>query len=1677
LAGQEIRIGGLQTNFWNQVVLKNVSLQGPVAMTCPEVRIHFSWLNFLLVNESPNLGLARIEMMHPVIVFKPSHGNQKRPVMTPPVLAPFWVTWEDADLSVTDPGQLWDDTRVKGLNGWLEISPTSLQTQSALSAAGHGQLILQGKLETDRTRSWTVSLEGKNADLEYFRKSGPPALWNHVPGAVSGSLTGRALARGLFSLTPRTSSWQAAGTLRHGIWRTPGVPTAIPFEARFEADPFRLQILQGTIAKDLQVKGLVKRPWSKTPEAQLNFHTLGGQLLAQGTLRNDQVALTLNGTNLDLAKWAKANGWRNIGGIMTVSLHVNGALENLSAQGDLGIERFTWGSRREKNPMKVRMVYQNHQLTLQSQEDALYLEAGLEGETLALRRFHIISSQDLWIKGSGSVSGPEKTLDLQIEAKGLPITDWPPLAKRYPLAGGHFAFQGQAKGTLKNPLFQGKFSVDDLGFHPGSEIWRLKGTLAVMGQTLELEVVTVNPASTTGSPPDEYQLTLHWTPEQQSGDAALQLTQANPSFLREALGLTRPLIGAMNGHAKLAWKAGHWQSMDVQGSCKNGNIGPLAFEEAELQLGGDDRAGFTLEKLRMQQSSGTFLIQGRLSPTAPDRSWTLLGRFQKAGVGKVLVDGELEAHGSYRAQNHTVSATLSSPSLFLNDHNIGSLRARAAGDRTHLKVFDLVVSGGIEGNLETSFSSHEIHGHLTAHDQDLKEILRRILPESQSAHEESWPSGRVQGEVNIGGTWEDPRLDSTVSVADGLWRQVPFQMDAEIAYAHKLLIIEPIRMTFPTEGEARVEGFLDFESPEPIHLYGEIASLSIPEAVELLGLPPLWNGQVQATAEMEGTLNQPRVSVVVMGEHGPWGPLPAGPLQARLHYDGKVWDIPEAFVGTGDGHIRLAPGSSVYTESPDQGRMRLVAEVRNIHVGPVTFFGGVEIAGLWTVTNEESHPVSWDLAAVAHGLWVNQQRLDGQLARCRIQEKRLLFIPTPGGAQTLSGEISFVRFPVVEIKNLVLNQVNKTRVQLTGTFSPDEFNYSLECQKIEAETLASLFDVSFPITGQVDLVMTASGPLESPFWEGSFLCAQGRFTKVPFDTCRADFSLYNKTFVVKNLKALRGNGYFIKGEGRFPVGSHAEGTPPPSPTFKVSLENGDLEILQDIWPAARAARGQFNAVAEMRKVGGQSILEGRLELRGAKVQSSRYFDRLTDGNATLLLHKNRLEIASLSARMGEGRLLGGGWMEFEGLAPSEYHLFLKTPDPRGISINVPQLTIPPGPLLKKFSLFQKTLATASRGEPKLDVTLKGSASEPIVSGTIFLNNTTFTYPPPPTKHPEEPPQWFTDFVNAATWDITFVAGDRTRYENELVDANLSGSLNLQGRLAEPIVNSELTSERGAFVYAGEEFEIRHAAFEVETSTRGLAGAPTITPYLEAEAEKDIFVPNGIGADTVVMTIPRAPLGEIQPRFQLKSNPGLSSEKVMQLALGLPVATPELLSSQTAVLNQQSLQSQTAQDEYLRAAVVQLFDASFASPLARYMARRSGLVDYIRVYYQPTNDQSTVLTPQQQQRSFSYLQGSGLKVGKELSHRLFANYKFHVDEYENRADLRHEFELAYRLRSSLFLTASTEVVGAGGSTGQLPPNRKAFLENQWRFSPPDLEPAPTAKKTEQKPEKKPLPKNP
>ncbi|MEW6041672.1 MAG: hypothetical protein AB1633_09135, partial [Elusimicrobiota bacterium] len=102
----------------------------------------------------------------------------------------------------------------------------------------------------------------------------------------------------------------------------------------------------------------------------------------------------------------------------------------------------------------------------------------------------------------------------------------------------------------------------------------------------------------------------------------------------------------------------------------------------------------------------------------------------------------------------------------------------------------------------------------------------------------------------------------------------------------------------------------------------------------------------------------------------------------------------------------------------------------------------------------------------------------------------------------------------------------------------------------------------------------------------------------------------------------------------------------------------------------------------------------------------------------------------------------------------------------------------------------------------------------------------------------------------------------------------------------------------------------------------------------------------------------------------------------------------------------------------------LFDSSLASPLAKSLLQKSGLIDSVRVTYD-----TRFAGRQSAEGSASgislidALTGTRYVLEKYITGDLLLGYAITLGELRQRLDLRHEFELAYRWRGNLFVRGS------------------------------------------------------
>jgi hypothetical protein len=160
-------------------------------------------------------------------------------------------------------------------------------------------------------------------------------------------------------------------------------------------------------------------------------------------------------------------------------------------------------------------------------------------------------------------------------------------------------------------------------------------------------------------------------------------------------------------------------------------------------------------------------------------------------------------------------------------------------------------------------------------------------------------------------------------------------------------------------------------------------------------------------------------------------------------------------------------------------------------------------------------------------------------------------------------------------------------------------------------------------------------------------------------------------------------------------------------------------------------------------------------------------------------------------------------------------------------------------------------------------------------------------------------------------------------------------------------------------------------------------------------------------------------------------------------------------------------SQAERDQLLRAGLIQLV-GSGAATFASRLAQNFGIY-MISAIYEPPVTPGAVADPalpsgaagNTQGDLAAYLRGAGASARVRITDKLFGVYKVKLDEAQNQTFFRDEIELVYRLAGSVHVRASTEL-DSEQVLGQ-PPNRRAALENQWRFglprrcSPPGEEP--------------------
>ena len=1347
----------------------------------------------------------------------------------------------------------------------------------------------------------------------------------------------------------------------------------------------------GLLLPDMGAQGSWKDDWfslkTRGPSGQVD---VGGTLRAGGSPSTDKGGIwTVRAANVDLSTIAKRNGWPRVKGLLNghfslVGTTGEGGTFQPEASGTLQIDDFVWGVHQETAPVQGHLVLDREGLRVRGAEGNFDMDVRSSSGVWRVERL-AYQSGGLRVWGQGIVIDGKGRLQLEGGLQGLSLGDMPMLAKMFPSVEGTLSTEGRLHGRWTDPVFTGTIKSEGIRWRPGGRVH--SGQADVRGGRGGLTVSRFQwDDAVTGEGAVLFGKGMRFSAEVEKTPAAelfdfFVSSDAVGGWVSGRASLSSGDQPGWEGWVRLSGEKGHW--------------GGVSFDDARAVVFFRGPR-VDVDTLDIRQTSGNFRANGtasRRAPTAaspaPAWDWRGSGSAETFTAGPVVWSGSWTVRGIGRFREGTGEGEFQSPGLTLFGSpgvSLGSVRSSYSWSPAAWRVGDLTVERGIHARGEIDRQAHSLSGKVEVSDLSLPSLFPALADQADVRF------GIVAGSGTVTGDWANPRGELALTLANAGWKDIGAAGDLHLVWQNTFELPR-LSLTFSDGGQFTLQGGWDL-------LAGALTVGGDYRRPDDLSLQ--WKSSFMVT--------------------------------------GATATVEEAVLTTDEGRWQVRPGSRISRAGNGVWTYAIKNDLRNIHVGPLQLFGGLLLAGQ---IMPGDRVVSGRLTA--DSLWINQRAFDQELADFRLSPSAVEFSPISGASAFVQGRVRLNGWPQTYFENLTVWDKGRRILVLAGDLGPTLWDFSLQGWGIQAESLLTLADFDWPITGPWDVRVRGHGSLKSPDVQAEVTGGPGRMGPLPYDRLEAQAHWVGDRVDVRGLKLLRRKGYLLTGEGQFPV---REGTGFEESDLNLHLTDGKLAVLKDVWPLCRSAKGSF--FGDVRVVPGKTVplVTGSFHVVDGRMDLTSYAPHVREINGEITFQNDRARVEFARARVGSGWIEMAGDIGIHGLSPVEYDLSIQSSGKRGVAVEVPQLSVPPGPLLGQFSFLSDRLKGISYGEPWVSLHVKGPHGQHVISGEATLEGTHFTYPPAKGGFEGVPgPRWWRNFWRLAAWDILFKTGKDTWYRNEYLNVRLDGTLHLAGQPGEWTLNGRVGTTEGAINYLGQMFQVKKGMFEAITEARTAKGGGGILPYVSGEAERVVTTVDARGLstdDTISMVVDRSLLGEIQPRFVSRNDPDLKSDRVAMKALGIST-------------DQQGTPAD--RDLLLRAGLVQLVGSS-AAPLANRLAQKLG-IGIISPIYEPPEAQETAPTvaPVAPKNGSSakaspltdYLRGAGASARIRITDRLSGVYKVKLDEAKNQTYFRDQIEIVLRLRGSVYVRASTEL-DSTSLLGQ-PPERRAILENQWRFGLP------------------------
>ena len=1699
LPGRDVRIRGISTNFINSLSVSGIEISNPGGFGSG------TFLEMEALRVSVRLGgRLAVEAFQPRLVLERMGSAWNAPLFSGRgggVRIPASLRVQDGRIFVRDGGKIFDGLEFHRVRGTLDLGGAGAAFEVSAESPDDESLLVSGSL--DRAGFFSGKIAGRNIR--------PQSVLDRIPspGKPRGDSGRVDLEAGLSGRWPAADSGKPS--LRHfsGSVRfrragasLPAGPALVPVSADgeilFSDEKIRTDGLKVSVAgARIVLSGALDSPLSD-PRGRASFAVTEGSFLAlpfsaNGSLELSSGIFTLSSFSGNWGtgeisgegrasekelKWSCRASRLPVAGLfarrypnepprerMTGELDVRvrgtGTPAEPRTSGRLVLKDFSWADG-PKDDLTGTLTHRKGNVSLsfrsRSGPSRLALEAFWDRAGFRL--------DPLWIRPAGPAGESfrltavldRETRALSGKAAGrrVSIHRLAPFVRALSRIRGSLDCEAALSGTLSAPEVRGVLAGRNLTLpeRDREKTGNFRSAMTWNRERFSLDDFSIG---------KEYRGSFSYRIPEKSFEIDARASAGNPGILLALTGGPADVHADVSGRIKLSGRAepdlakgeAKWEG-EGRLTLGRGRWGRMEFESLDLDYRFDP--GDLRVNALAAQKEGSLKLSANSSQSSPENPAEAAAELDRFRIGDGVLNGSASFRGLFRIDpKNPVSGTVESADFTYNGFGAGRLTSAGGSRGTLLSLGDFTWGSFFRGGCTLLFAgdaSPKIEGRWSSTAKTFAEWNKLLGTGDLPLSGRMALSGSVQGNLSdMAFTLASRFSDLRFRPGNGKEEESPaMNGEAEAVLSQGMIRTFRAGLSDPEGGAIGMVGQIDLRS----------RNLSLECTLEkvddrFLFHPWGWkelSGLTGGRLSIGGLWASPVVQGSLSGTGGAAGKIllesweAAGIFQESellfsnfiVRGKGGSW----RFSVLKDSWIRPRPGKG-------SGTFKLGIDFANLSLGPMFAVGQGEAEGGWGPGpgGGEAVPVFEGRLRMSD-LTVNETTIDPFEAAARYRSRTLEFLPMPGkgGAprrEPITGRIDFSADPCVRFKQLALSGPGGRALSMDGRWCPDLPVLEVDGTGMDASLIASMLQVPFTVAGESDFHFSAKADGDQPAFSGSLAVRKGRVAEIPFDELRSDFS-WRSGFVDIQRFDLKGRDTVtVSGRARLPVRWGNVEARSPALDVKADFSDGNLSLLDrfDI-PWMRGAQGSFSGSIAVAGTPSRPSAKGNLSIRNASFDSKYLTRRLEGLDLDADLKSNLLTVEKTDFRAGksrcslEGTLRAG--LDGGDLSVDDFTFRLETLGREGLPLQIPELPA----VRQKLGIP----SVPSKGKARIRLAASGNSERQKVSGEVLIEDALLSYPPPKSRDGAGSGR-----ADRVEWDLVLKAGGRTVFQNDFAYARILGELRLQGEPRSLKVRGKVSSSEGTLTLYGAKFDLKEAALEITgPQTFSLAGTTVSAApaegdnvvYLAFQAEQNTFVTDVQGnraPDTITLKLERMPLtGDFDSKkvtFRSSQNPDLPSERVANragLGVSLEGLTPE------------------ERDVQLRAGVARLLDSQLASPLARAILQRTGLVDKIEISQDADAAGRSTDLRGSVPSAIDPLIGQSILLERTFGPRLGVGYKATVDKIQDRADLIHQLQLRYPFYKNIWLYGSREL-DSRENLGRDPETRGG-IQTQFKFDPAD-----------------------